>query len=130
MSVNPVVGSDIFRALSEDEIIDIMSCLDQFAHNGNFDKTGNTFFCIQVWFANDANKYRQSNTPLGGFHIRVKTEEMFGSPNLLNHSKLLWHNNLVPVEIIREDRAIFYALYKCELMEGRLNTCMMVAETL
>jgi hypothetical protein len=126
------LGQQAFLSLTTEEVYAIMNCIIQFKKRSipqheNI-KTGKTFFCIQVWFPADANARYNSNTPKSGFLIQPKLEENFVSQELLQHAKALWEYELVPIEIIRNGRAIFYALPRREIFDGEINSMMLMAE--
>lgn len=101
------LGSQLFRRLTEEEEYSIMSCIEQFCRE-DFDKT--KFFCIQVWFPEEANKRFNINTPPNGFRIQPKLEENYVNKELLTHAKKLWDTGSVPVEIVREGTSAFFAV--------------------
>ncbi len=119
------LSSQLFRSLSEDEKYAIMSCIEQFCRRYQ-DKT--KFFCIQVWFPEDANKRYKSNTPSNGFLIQPKLEENYVNKDLLAHAKKLWDANLVPIEVIRDGMSVFYAVSREDVITGIFEYMMAYAE--
>ena len=107
------LGSQLFRRLTEEESYSIMSCIEQFCRR-DFDKT--KFFCIQVWFPDDANKRYNSNTPSNGFLIQSKLEENYVNKDLLTHAKSIWDAGSVPVEINRDNRSAFFAVSRKDVL--------------
>lgn len=123
------LGNDMFRDLTENEKYRIMNCISQFSRSVPIDRTGKTFFCIQVWFPDDANAIFKSNTPSNGFMIRPKLKENFVSKDLLEHAEALWEYQLVPIEINREGKAAFYALPREEILTGNIKSVILYAES-
>lgn len=123
--------NDIFRVLSEDEINDIMSCLEQFANSSNNNiPNDNSFYVISVWFYDVANKYFNSNTKPNSYFIITKQEQNYTQANTLNIAKNIWNAGLVPIEIIQNSGAYFYALPKffIETPMFMRTTCILPAE--
>jgi len=123
-------GSQLFQRLNEQEIMDIMSCLDQFCKH--YAKTRpdwfSGFFTIMVWFPEDANSRFPNPTPMNSYKLLPKLEVNFVSKSLLNLAMRAYALGQIPVEIVRGGTAKFYALLRSEVMAGDIETMMFSIE--
>ena len=107
MNKKIIMDTIILEEPSFETLQEIHNCLVQQANSTNAPKE---FFIIQVWFPEAVRNTLKANVPDGQYHIRYKTEEKFGNQYLLEHSKKIWNNNLVPIELIQSYGGLFYAL--------------------
>ena len=110
--------------LSEDELFKIMSCLEQFVNATELVK--DEFYVISIWFPNIANKYFNSNTQANEYMIRIKYENNYTKKNLRDMAKKIHNNGLVPIEIIQDSGAYFYAIPKIFIETKNLRTTIIL----
>jgi hypothetical protein len=123
-----VPGAQWVQRLTRDDAEDVMSCLDQYCQHYAKIRPAwfNDFFTIMVWFPADANARFPNHTPAGSFKLIPKFRNNFGSADLLRFAMDIYSQGFIPVEIIRDGKAKFYALEKAEVLAGELETMMIM----
>lgn len=115
------LGCQEFEALDEMQMDNIISCISQFCMRNAKKLGAEPFFTIQVWFAKDANKRFSSNTPEGAYLIIPKYRDNFVSKDLLNQALKIWASNMIPIEVCRDGRAMFFAIPMIEAYTGMIS---------
>lgn len=112
------------KLLDKDELLQMMSCLEQFVLTTSLPK--DQFYVISIWYADIANCFFQSNTQPGSYMIMIKYENNYTKPNIVNHAKEIYHMNLIPIEIVQCTGAYFYAIPKVFIETKQLRTTMLL----
>ena len=112
------------KLLSTDELFRIMSCLEQFVNTTELSK--DKFYVISVWYPNIANKFFNSNTQPNEYMIRIKYEENYTQKNLIAHAKQIYNRDLIPIEIIQDSGAYFYAIPKIFIETKNLRSTIIL----
>lgn len=112
------------KLLDENELLKIMSCLEQFVLITSLPK--NQFYVISIWYADIANRFFQSNTQPGSYVIIIKYENNYTKPNIVNHAKNIYNRNLIPIEIIQCTGAYFYAIPKVCIETKQLRMTLLL----
>ncbi len=110
-------------SLSINDQEDIMSCI---AQHINKRQQPNEFHAISVWYPDVANMYFNSNTPDGAFLIKYKYESNYTIPEIIEHAKKIWDAGLMPIEIVQNTGAYFFALPRDAVMDKNISHLMML----
>lgn len=123
-------GRFLVKSLSESQFFGIMDCIAYFCSYSHKEEEYKNFFVISIWFPDVANKRFNSNTPPNGYLIKPRFEENFTSEKLLSHAKKIWSKGLIPIEVVKNDGASFYAIVKSEYYNGIVISPMLNAESI
>lgn len=106
---------DYFK-ISEEDYYKIMSCVKQHiikCHENNF--RFDEFFVISVWYPDMANLYLKSETKSNEFAVLNKFDYNYNDVNNINKAHKIWNNNLIPVEIMKDNQGFFFCFPKSNI---------------
>lgn len=121
--VNVLINILTMESLTEREMCDIMSCLNQFCKTF-IEPT--SLYVITVWFPDSANTYLRSNTPQGQYAITEKNIGDYTNLELINKFRMLHRVNFVPIEVLKGCFGYVYALPKEAFLSKDLTKVFMV----
>jgi len=127
-NLNNNSNNDYF-ILSDDEYYNVTNCIKQhIKRNYNLNKLNTTLktklnelnepYAITVWFPDMANKYLNSKTNDGELCILTKKINGYSNEENIKKIKLIFDNELVPIEILKDNQGYFFAFpkYKIDLI--------------
>ena len=114
----------MFAILTENELLKIMSCLEQFVNNTKLPQ--DKFYVISVWYPNIANKFFNSNTQPNSYMIIIKYEDNYTQKNNLDHAQQIYNQKLIPIEIVQDIASYFYAIPKIFIETKNLRTVLIL----
>ena len=114
----------------KDDLFKIMDCIRQ--HINHMRQTNfniNEFHVIRVWYYDMANLILKTNIGVNDFSLYTATEMNYTNQDIINKAKNIWSNDLIPIEILKDNDGYFFSLPK-EIYKEELITdyCFLPSE--